>query len=67
MTELGLTAHDHGHCERCDALMVELETLRLDHHRQQAEIASLREMIPLMRSRVNAFLQWFETTTEGIH
>ena len=47
--------------------MTELERLRLENHQLREEIAALRSLIPLLRSRFESFMIWFENTIAGVH
>lgn len=43
------------------------ERLRLDYDAMRRENAALRQMIPLLKGRLNAFFVWFQGTIDGIH
>ena len=67
MNSADLSAHDHGNCELCDRLENDLARLRLENHQLREEIAALRSLIPLLRSRFESFMIWFENTIAGVH
>ena len=45
----------------------EVAKLRLDNWALRKQNEELREMIPLLRSRIDAFLLWFDATVNSIH
>lgn len=46
---------------------IEIGQLRLEVADLQRQNAALRQMIPLLKSRMASFIQWFERTIDGIH
>ena len=45
----------------------EYERLELENYNLRRENAALRQMIPLLKTRLDAFLLWFQGTINSIH
>lgn len=61
------TLHQAAFEATLDAAHAENSTLRLENADLKRQIASLRQMVPLLKGRLDAFLVWFQGTVDGIH
>ena len=52
---------------RCYVADDTVHALHLENHQLREEIAALRSLIPLLRSRFESFMIWFENTVAGVH
>lgn len=50
-----------------EATQTEMDWLRLELADLRRENRALRQMIPLLKSRFEAFLVWFQGTVDSIH